>query len=218
MHLTDTTYLNSLFHQLLRVLFRLNYFGPLVMGVMDSSFLFLPFGNDLLVTAMVARHHQNFWIYVITAAIGSTCGAVLVDLVARRMGEAGIQKLAGQKRFEKLKRKTNENGGRALFIACIAPPPFPFTMVIATTSALAYPRRKLFLIVALTRALRFFILSLLALEFGRQIIRIMNSAGFRYTMIGFTLLCMAMSVFSIVKWVRTTRSGRREYQPRPAST
>ncbi len=201
--------MTNLLHNLLRLLFRLNYFGPLVMGVMDSSFLFLPFGNDLLVTAVVARHHQNFWIYVITAALGSTLGVVLVDLVARKVGETGIQKLAGQKRFEKLKRKIGENGGRALVLGCMAPPPFPFTMVVATTSALSYPRRRLYLTVAVTRAVRFLILSLLALKFGRQIIHIMNSAGFRYTMIAFTLLCLVMSVISIWKWIKTTRSAHR---------
>ena len=41
------------------------------MGVLDSSFLFLPFGNDLLVVSLVARHHQGFIVYVLLAATGS---------------------------------------------------------------------------------------------------------------------------------------------------
>ena len=179
------------------------------MGILDSSFLFLPFGNDLLVTALVARNHHNFWIYVVTAAIGSTIGALLVDIVARKLGETGVQKMTGQRRFKYLKRKITEKGAQALIVGCLAPPPFPFTLVIAMTSALAYPRRRLIWIVALARAARFLILSLLAIKFGRTIMRVMDSAGFRYTMIAFAVFCVAMSVYSISKWVRTSRGAGR---------
>ncbi len=39
---------------LFRFLFHIGYLGPLVMGVLDSSFLVLPFGNDLLIVGLVA--------------------------------------------------------------------------------------------------------------------------------------------------------------------
>ena len=39
---------------LVRFVVQLGYFGPFVMGIMDSSFLVLPFGNDLLVVGLVA--------------------------------------------------------------------------------------------------------------------------------------------------------------------
>jgi hypothetical protein len=44
---------------LLRFLLQLGYFGPVLMGALDSSFLFLPFGNDLLVVTLVARNHHG---------------------------------------------------------------------------------------------------------------------------------------------------------------
>jgi len=31
--------------------------GPLVLGIADSSFLVLPFGNDVLLTVLIARNH-----------------------------------------------------------------------------------------------------------------------------------------------------------------
>jgi membrane protein YqaA with SNARE-associated domain len=73
-------------------LLQLGYFGPFVMGMMDSSFLFLPFGNDLLVAELVARHHDGYWLYVLSAACGSTTGVFLLDLVARRAGEAACRR------------------------------------------------------------------------------------------------------------------------------
>ena len=183
-------------------MFGIGYFGPFLMGVMDSSFLFLPFGNDLLVIAMVARHHPGYLLYVLSAACGSTFGVLLLDLVSRKMGEEGVQKIAGQRRFEYLKRKIGQHGFVAILVGCLAPPPFPFTIVIAILCALGYPRLRLLLGVALSRGVRFLILGALALRFGRQILQIMNSAGFKWAMIGFTVLCLVGSVISLRKWFR----------------
>ncbi|MFL6351123.1 MAG: hypothetical protein ACJ74Z_04625 [Bryobacteraceae bacterium] len=200
--------MSSFFSHLLNILFRLGYFGPLVMGVLDSSFLFLPFGNDLLVVGLVARHHQGLIVYVLAAATGSILGVLLLDLVARKAGEQGIQKVAGPKRFEYLKRKIGEKGGRALALGCLAPPPFPFTMVVATNSALGYPRFRLLWIVWLARAFRFTVIGLLAVRFGPAILRIANSPAFKWSMVGFIVLCTVGSVISITNWVRKSRRAK----------
>jgi membrane protein YqaA with SNARE-associated domain len=197
-----TVCLAAFFLQFLSLLVRLGYFGPFLLGVLDSSFLFLPFGNDLLVVGLVARHHEGYLLYVLSAVCGSSCGTFLLDLVARKAGEAGVQKIAGRSRFEYLKRKIGEKGGRAIVVGCLAPPPFPFTMVVATTSALGYPRKKLLTTVAAARAVRFLILGYLAIRFGRQILRIASSQTFRWMMIVFVILCVVGSALSIAKWVR----------------
>lgn len=178
------------------------------MGVMDSSFLFLPFGNDLLVVAVVARNHDGWPFYVLSAVCGSTLGVFFLDLVARKAGEAGIQKIAGQRRFESLKKRFEKHGAWGVALACLSPPPFPFTMVIAVTSALGYPKPKLLGTVAASRAVRFTILSLLALHYGREILRVMNTPQFKWTMIAFTMLCIVGSVFSVMKWLKGGRSFR----------
>jgi membrane protein YqaA with SNARE-associated domain len=178
------------------------------MGVMDSSFLFLPFGNDLLVVAFVARNHDGWPFYVLSAVCGSTLGVFFLDLVARKAGEAGIQKIAGQRRFESLKKRFEKHGAWGVALACLSPPPFPFTMVIAVSSALGYPKPKLFGTVAISRAVRFIILSRLAARYGRRILGIMNTPQFKWAMIAFTMLCLAGSVFSVMKWVKGSRSFR----------
>lgn len=188
------------------MLFHLGYFGPVVMGVLDSSFLFLPFGNDLLVVALVARHHAGYLLYVLAAVCGSTAGIFLLDLVARRLGEEGIRRVAGNRRYEYLERKIGQRGAIALVVACLAPPPFPFSAVIAVNSALRYPRRRLLALCAASRGARFLILGALAIHFGRVIIRWANSEIFRDVMIGFIIICLAGSAYSIYNWLRKGRS------------
>ena len=51
---------HGMVRHLLAWLLKLGVFGPLLLGIADSSFLFLPFGNDLLVVILVARNHAPF--------------------------------------------------------------------------------------------------------------------------------------------------------------
>ena len=75
--------IHSLIRNLLRVLFHFGAIGLLVLGVLDSSFFFLPFGNDFLLVLLVARNHERLPIYLLTAAAGSTIGVLLLDSVIR---------------------------------------------------------------------------------------------------------------------------------------
>jgi membrane protein YqaA with SNARE-associated domain len=172
------------------------------MGVLDSSFLILPFGNDLVVVLLVAHHRQGAVWYVLCAAFGSTVGAFLLAQVARKLGEEGITRLAGKKRYERLKSKIKRHAAAAIAIGGLAPPPFPFTTVIAGTAALDYSLWRLLLVNALARLARFTLLSLLAIRFGRQIITMANSLAFKWTMIGFIALCVVASTLSIANWLR----------------
>ncbi|MGI8771436.1 MAG: YqaA family protein [Acidobacteriaceae bacterium] len=203
--------MSNFFRPFLIFLLHLGYVGPLLMGVFDSSFLFLPFGNDLLVVTLVARHHAGLPWYVLMAACGSTIGVLVLALVARKLGEEGIKKMAGQKRFDKLEAQIDKHGGKAIALACIAPPPFPFTMVIAAAAALDYSRIRIAVINFLTRGLRFTILGLLAIRYGRHILSVANSPAFRWTMFVFIGLCVVGSALSVYQWLKHVRPGKKAH-------
>jgi membrane protein YqaA with SNARE-associated domain len=179
--------------------------GPLLLGTADSSFLFLPFGNDLLLVIMLAQDHHRFWYYVPIAALGSTVGVFLLDLVCRKGGEEGLKKMLNAKRFEYLKKKMEKRAGFAVALACIAPPPFPFTPVIAAASAFAYPRPRLLTIAFIARLVRFVLVGLAAIFLGRQILEIARSRTFFWAMIVVIAGCVVGSVISIAGWIRRSR-------------
>lgn len=197
--------MTRLLQPLLHLLLHLGYLGPFVMGVLDSSFLMLPFGNDLVVVLLVAHHHDGAIWYVLAAACGSTVGALLLALVSRKLGEEGITRLAGKRRYERLKNNLHDHAAIAVAVGGLAPPPFPFTTVIAGTAALNYPVRRILLVNFVARAVRFTLLSLLAIHFGRQVIAIAQSPAFKWSMIVFISLCVIASVFSIIHWLRKPR-------------
>jgi len=181
-------------------------FGLVLLGILDSSFLFLPFGNDLLLVILVARHHAYLPLYVVAASLGSATGVLLLDLACRKGGEEGLKKMMSGKRINYLKKKMSQHAAVPLIVTCLAPPPFPFTAVIAAASAFQYPRLRLLGYTFGARAVRFTLIGLAAIWFGRRILRMANSPGFTWFMVGFSALCIMGSTLSIMRWIRLSRS------------
>ena len=187
---------------LLRFFRRLGVFGIFLFSVLDSSFLVLPFGNDLLLIGLISSDRNGFgWIaYVLAASVGSVIGVLFVDWLARKGGEKGLERFVSRQKVEQLKQKIDNQAGITVLLATLIPPPFPFTAVIMTASALQYPRSKLFGIVFGGRIVRYTIEAILALYFGRKLIRYINSEVFVYVVYGLMAVAAVASVLSILKW------------------
>ena len=189
---------------MLRFFFRLGIFGLFLLSALDSSFLVLPFGNDLLLIALVSAGRSSLrWIlYVLVSALGSLVGVFVVDVIMRKTGEKGLEHFLSPRKIEKFKSKVENKAGISVFIATVLPPPFPFTPVVMTASALQCSRRTLFLAVFVGRLLRFTIEALLALYFGRKLISFLRSDVVTYTIYGLIALGAVLSTLSVITWLR----------------
>lgn len=195
------------------ILYGLGGLGLLIMGVLDSSFLFMPLGNDLLVIALTARHESRMPYYAVMATLGSVAGVLLVDVLSRKGGEKGLNGRVSPERLEYVKRKMERRAGWALALAALMPPPFPFTPFVVAASALQYPRKRLLGIIALARLVRFSGAGLLAIIFGRRIIRMADTPAVQYVIVALVIVSIAGSAASVYSWVRRSRSktpGMRE--------
>jgi membrane protein YqaA with SNARE-associated domain len=197
---------------LMRFFRRLGVFGIFLFSVLDSSFLVLPFGNDLLLIGLTSADRSGFsWIgYVLAAAVGSVLGVFLVDLATRKTGEKGLQRFVSSPKVDQLKKRIENKAGITVFMATVLPPPFPFTPVIMTASALQYPRAKLFGIVFGGRLLRYTVEAILALYLGRKLIRYIDSDMFSYVVYGLIALGVIASILSILKWLSGKESKTLE--------
>jgi membrane protein YqaA with SNARE-associated domain len=198
-----------LIRSVIRFFLQLGAFGLIGMGVLDSSFLFLPFGNDLLVVALTARNPDKFWLYAIAAAAGSLLGCTLTDLVSRKIGEAGLDRIVNRKRVEAVQKRLEKHTFWVLGTAALMPPPFPFTVFLIAASAVQIPRWRVLTAVGLGRLVRFLTLSLLAVEFGRGILRLSQRDEVQYFVVALAVISIVGSALSIMKWVRSARGGGR---------
>uniref|UniRef100_Q01UU0 Membrane protein n=1 Tax=Solibacter usitatus (strain Ellin6076) TaxID=234267 RepID=Q01UU0_SOLUE len=182
--------------------------GLLLLGILDSSFLFAPLGNDILVVAMSAHSHStvSMLYYALMSTVGSVLGCLLVDVVLRRAGEKGLENHLPKKRLEYVKCKVQKNAAWALVLASIAPPPFPFTPFIMAAAALQYPRWRMAGIVGAARMVRFTTLGVLALLFGRRILRWVQSPTLQWMLLGLTVVCVIGSIISVIGWIRRSRT------------
>src|SRR5690348_7915664 len=80
-------------------------FGLLALTIADDSFLFLPVGGDLLTVLLVVRNHSGWPAYVLAGAAGSTIGVFILDLVCRKGGEEGLNRIVKPKLHDYLKRQ-----------------------------------------------------------------------------------------------------------------
>jgi membrane protein DedA with SNARE-associated domain len=194
-------FLNALFSFVLS----LGVFGPLALGIIDAI-LVTPLAQDILVVAQSSRHRNTFWLYSLMATVGSLAGVVILDFVGRRGGEAGMKRFASPRRIDYIKRKVEKGAGAAVALACILPPPFPFTPVILGAAALQYPRSKLLSIVGFARALRFFGLGILAQYFGQAILRLAKSPVVWWSIFGLIVVSIAASAYSLYGIIKRSRA------------
>jgi len=189
---------------MVRFFLRLGIVGLFLLSALDSSFLVLPFGNDLLLIALVSLGRSSLmWVpYVLVSAIGSIVGVFLVDVVMRKTGEKGLEHFLSQQKIEKLKKKIENKAFITVFIATVLPPPFPFTPVVMTASALQAKRGKLLGAVFVGRLLRCTTEALLALYFGRKLIAYINSDVVSYVVYGLIGVAVVLSTLSLLTWLR----------------
>ena len=186
--------------------------GLVILGVLDSSFLFVPFGNDLLVIVLSARHHAWMPYYALMAAAGSCLGCALTSEVGRKGGEKGLDARVPRKRLEYLKQRIKTRAGWALAFASLMPPPFPFTPFILVASALKYPRKRLLAVIGVSRLVRFAVEGTLAILIGREIIRIAQSRAVQNSIWALVVVSLMGSVASVYSWVRKSRGKPHKTQ------
>ena len=195
---------------LINLFLKLGPFGPFLLEAFDSSFFYVPLANELLLFALIhggGEASRWMWIvYALMGAAGTVAGVFLLDLVMRRVGAGGVERLVGSKRFQKLKGKVERNTGWVVFVASALPPPFPFRFTMMTASALQCDRGRMFVAVFAGRALRFMAEALLILYFGRRFLDFMNSDAFNYVVYALTLVAVAGSAVTMYRLFKSRKS------------
>jgi membrane protein YqaA with SNARE-associated domain len=174
--------------------------GLFLFGIIDSSFFFLPLGIDLLLVALTARHHDRMLLYAAMCAAGSVIGCFTTDWLSRKGGEAGLEGRVSPRRLAYVQKQVTKRGGVALALASMMPPGFPFTIVVVVAAALKYPRSKLLCIVAVFRFIRFAIEGLLAIWFGRRILKMAELPAVQWAIFIIVVVSVVGSAWSIYGW------------------
>ncbi len=200
--------MHQLLAQLAQFFLSLGGWGLVLLGTLDSSFLFTPLGNDLLLVSLTTQHPNLMPYYAGMAALGSALGTWITESISRKGGEAGLEGRVSKRRLDYVQRQVSKRAGLVLFVVCIMPPPFPFTVFIIVAAALQYPRWKLLTIVAVGRLTRFLIEGALAVHYGKHLLTLAKTPALQWSILALVAISIVGSAWSIFSWVKRSRTRR----------
>lgn len=177
--------------------------GILAIGFLDSAFIPLPGGVDVVVMALSHNNHAMMPVYVIAAVVGSTVGSLILYFAARKGGEAVLRKFGPEKRA-RVEDLIERYDILAMLLAAVLPPPFPFKLFVLTAGAFRMQLWRFIAAMVLGRGFRFLLEGWMAVQYGEQAADLFKH---HYPKIG---LGVAAAILVIFLFNSLLRKRRRE--------
>ena len=188
---------------LLRVLAPLG--GPwavFVIASIDSALFGIPL--DAVVAFYVHSDPRRSLLYAFMGATGSAVGSLVPYFIGYKGGEAFLIKRIGERKFRRIHGMSEKYGDLALIVPAMLPPPTPFKLFVFSAGIAEMNFIHFMLAIFSGRLARFLILSALTIQFGPEIVSIMQTLfkTHPWLMLGI-FAAAAVIIYGIVKWRST---------------
>jgi membrane protein YqaA with SNARE-associated domain len=182
--------------------------GLLPLAILDSSII-PTFGSLDLLTAWLAAHNPELWIYYASmSTLGAIIGAYLTYRMGKKMGTGWIANKIGEKREQQLCNAIERWGFGAIIVPTLAPPPFPSSWFFLVAGAFGYTVKGFCLAVVLGRSARYLLITAIAAHYGRSFIRIIRHPQ-QYLLVSLLITAMLILIAFLLMGRR-----RPSWQPR----
>ena len=183
---------------LLLVLKPFGVWGILLLCVVDSAAIPLPFLDPLIVSYGVANHAKCV-LYCFMAAIGSAIGSMLPYYLGRAGGELFLLKRINRERYEKLRDRFEKQEFLAIMLPAMCPPPMPVKLFELAAGVFEMRPLSYFLAISSGKFVRFLVESILVIVYGPAILSSALHVFHRHA--NLTLSVVGVLVGVIVVWV-----------------
>ncbi len=160
-------FFTGLFGTLFKTLLSWGPWGAFVLAIIDSAGLPVPEGTDLLLVVIAAQSARAGYISATLAVAGSLVGSMLLYYIARKGGQAYLDKRTEAGWAKRFRHWFHHYGGITVFIPVLIPAPLPTKVFVLSAGALGMRRRNFLMIVFVARSLRYFGLACLGSLMGR---------------------------------------------------
>jgi membrane protein YqaA with SNARE-associated domain len=180
-------------------------FGILLVAVLDSTFVPLPAGVDLLVLTMAVKEPEHAWFAALMAVLGSTVGNVALFMGVRHGTRWLIKEVKPSPRTQKFHDWFASYGLLTVFVPCVTPViPFPLKVFVMSAALLRTPFSKFLLVVLVARMLRYFGEAWLGLHLGPHAEAFLQQNA--WLLLGLAL-GMAVAFYLVIRWRGSRGSG-----------
>lgn len=149
-------------------LIALGPFGLLLLALLDGMGVPLPGGVDFLLTYLSARNPDQAWLLAFLATVGSIAGGMFLFHIARKGGEAFLDKRTATGRGAAFKRWFLRYGLLTVFIPAFMVIPMPLKLFVFCAGALGVSTRSFFLTLLVARVPRYIGLAYLGSRYGKD--------------------------------------------------
>ncbi len=185
------------------ILTPLGIWGVFVIATLDGAAVGLPM--DPFVATYVYKNHSLFLLYTLLASLGGAVGSSILYWIGYAGAEALLRKKIPEERFLKIQKSFDEHEFWAVMFPAMLPPPTPFKLFVLAAAAFEMNFWHFFIAVFAGRFVRFFILSLLIIFFGPQIIHLLA----KHLIWVFAILVVAGAVWLFVVLKRRKRPNTK---------
>ncbi len=183
-------------------------FGPwgvFLIALIDAAFFGVPM--DPIVAVFVHTDPRRSLFYVILGAAGSAVGSLVPYLIGYKGGEAFVVKKVGRARFDRVHGLSEKYGDLALIVPGMMPPGFPFKLFVFSAGVAEMNWAHFLLAVFTGRVLRFSILAILTIEFGPQVLQLMEDIVKRHGTLALSIL-VGLIAIGVIWYVLLQRKKR----------
>jgi membrane protein YqaA with SNARE-associated domain len=187
------------------VLAPLGPWGVFAFAAVDASFLGMPL--DAIVAGYVYHSPQLFLFYVLLASAGSALGSSVVYLIGYYGGEKVLRKRISEERFARIHASFEKNKFWALMFPAMLPPPTPFKLFVLGAAVFEMRFTHFLAAIFAGRFVRFFILSILTIKFGPQVIQLTGDLFRHHYLWVLAVLGIGIALFLLLRKRKSNSTG-----------
>ncbi len=179
-------------------------FGPagiFLITLIDSAGVPLPGGADLLLVLLSSRNPALAPLYAGLAVLGSLLGTMFLYFLARKGGEAFLDRRTATGRGARFRHWYQKYGMVTVFVPALSPVPMPMKIPVFCAGALGVPPLRLAGIVAIARVIRYGGLAWLGTKVGENSMAVILT--YKWHLLGGVLLLAV----ALVIYLRTSRAA-----------
>jgi len=146
----------------------LGAWGVFIVSILDAAAFGVPM--DPLVAGYVYSNPHKAWLYCLVAAVGSALGSLVPYALGRAGGELFLLKRIDEARLKRIRDRFEKQEFLALMVPAMLPPPTPFKLLVFSAGVFEMKVLAFMLAIISGRLVRFGILSVLTIVFGKEIV------------------------------------------------